>query len=88
MSLLTGENSSVTTGRREGEDPQIVVSHDSGLLLTLRVHCEMLGISAVVRPDSGVPDILHCTLCRLSFYFVTEATQLTVTQIKPYTEES
>ncbi|HVN81195.1 MAG TPA: hypothetical protein VMW38_19560 [Terriglobia bacterium] len=56
--------------------------------LVLCVHCEILGVSAVARPDSESPDILHCTLCKLSFYFVTEAARLIVTQIKPYTGET
>jgi transcription elongation factor Elf1 len=51
----------------------------------LCVHCEWLGASAVVFSDRESTDILHCTVCGLSFQFVTEGRRIIVTQITPYT---
>ena len=49
-------------------------------------HCERLGASSVVKPDRESSNILHCTICNLSFHFVTEGSRLVVTQVNPYTE--
>jgi hypothetical protein len=92
VSLLTalkpGKNSAVMTGGNGSQETTAVAANNPSQPLALCVHCEMLGVSAVARPDSESPDILHCTLCKLSFHFVTEAARLIVTQIKPYTGET
>jgi len=85
---MTEKNSTVLTEGDRSKEKTASVGNNSSQLLALCVHCEMLGVSAVTRPDSEAPDILHCTLCKLSFHFVTEAARLRVTQITPYTGET
>ena len=91
---------SLVTALREGKNSAVMTEGNGSLKTTsgatdnpsqplvLCVHCEMLGVSAVARPDSESPDVLHCTLCKLSFHFVTDASRIIVTQIKPYTGET
>ena len=92
VSLLTaltpGENSSFMAGGNGIQETTTGVTKNHTQALALCVHCELMGVSAVARPDSESPDVLHCTLCKLSFHFITEAARLTVTQIKPYTGET
>jgi len=44
----------------------------------------MLGVSSVVLSDTESTDILHCTLCELSFHFITEGSRVIVTRVEPY----
>jgi hypothetical protein len=44
----------------------------------------MLGVSSVVCSDTESTDILHCTLCMLSFHFITEGNKVIVTRVEPY----
>jgi transcription elongation factor Elf1 len=50
----------------------------------LCAHCDMLGVSSVVLSDTESTDILHCTLCELSFHFTTEGGRVIVTRVEPY----
>jgi len=86
--LREGKNSAVMTEGNGSQETSAGATDNLNQPLVLCIHCEMLGVSAVARPDSESPDILHCTLCKLSFHFVTEASRLIVTQIKPYTGET
>lgn len=92
VSLLTaltpGKNPAVRTRGNGSQETTAGAANNPSQPLALCIHCETLGVSAVARPDSESPDILHCTLCKLSFHFVTEAARLTVTQIMPYTGET
>jgi hypothetical protein len=65
-----------------------VASDGSDRSLSLCPHCEMLGVSAAIRPDRESADILHCVLCRITFQFTTEGTKLNVTHIVPYAGEA
>jgi transcription elongation factor Elf1 len=55
--------------------------------LRLCQHCDLLGVSSVVRSDTESTDVIHCSLCNLSFHFVTEGNRLIVTQVRRYQEE-
>jgi hypothetical protein len=52
--------------------------------LRLCEHCALLGVSSVVRSDMEFTDIIHCTVCHLSFHFITEGNRIIVTQVEPY----
>jgi transcription elongation factor Elf1 len=51
-------------------------------------HCDMLGVSSVVRSDTESTDILHCALCKLSFHFTTEGNRVIITRVEPYAGET
>jgi transcription elongation factor Elf1 len=55
--------------------------------LRLCEHCDVLGVSSVVRSDTEFTDIIHCSICHLSFHFVTEGKKIIVTQITAYSGE-
>lgn len=71
-----------------GEVTALAVSDSSDQSLSLCPHCEMLGVSAAIRPDKDSPDFLHCSLCQVTFQFTTEGSKLNVTQVIPYAGEA
>jgi uncharacterized protein YjaG (DUF416 family) len=60
-------------------------SQPNNLPAELRVceHFELLGISPAIQPDLESSEILHCSLCQLSYQFVIEGSQLIVSAIRP-----
>jgi hypothetical protein len=54
--------------------------------LSLCEHCDLLGVSSVIRADREVPDIIYCALCRRRFHFLTEGNKLIVTAVEPFEE--
>jgi transcription elongation factor Elf1 len=49
-------------------------------------HCDLLGVSSVIRSDTESTDVIYCSICHLRFHFVTEADKLIVTQVQKYKE--
>jgi len=62
-------------------------ARDKPTRLELCEHCSLLGVSAVIRSDMESTDVIHCSICNLSFHFVTEGDKLIVTQVRPYRKE-
>ena len=66
-------------------------SHPAGdklIHLELCEHCDLLGVSSVIRSDSESTDVIHCSICNLSFHFITEGDELIVTEVQNYGKET
>jgi transcription elongation factor Elf1 len=55
---------------------------DKPASLELCEHCNLLGASSVIRSDAESTDVIYCSICNLSFHFVTEGDKLAVTQVQ------
>lgn len=62
-------------------------SGDQPARLELCEHCNLLGVSSVIRSDTESTDVIYCSICNLSFHFVTEGDKLIVTQVQNYGRE-
>jgi transcription elongation factor Elf1 len=60
---------------------------DKPIHVELCEHCDLLGVSSVIRSDAESTDVIHCSICNLSFHFVTEGDKLIVTQVRSYRKE-
>ena len=56
--------------------------------LELCVHCDPLGVSSVVHFDAESTDVIHCSICNLTFHFVVEGNKLVVVEIQKRPEET
>jgi transcription elongation factor Elf1 len=56
--------------------------------LELCEHCSLLGVSSVIRSDTESTDVIYCSICNLSFHFVTEGDKLIVTQVQNYGQQT
>jgi len=56
--------------------------------LELCEHCDLLGVSSVVHFDAESTDVIHCSICNLSFHFVTEGNKLVVAEVQKRPEEA
>jgi hypothetical protein len=52
--------------------------------LSLCRHFELLGVSAALKPSHDKVNIIHCSVCGLTFHVKSEGLQLLVTQIEPF----